>query len=315
MSAPVLLLASLLCFGKVPAGAQEAENQGIKVYGTLDGVIYKSNLDGSGEQKLTEGDGPALSPDQRHMAFTRDRNLHLLDLETGEESALVEYDPDDPEKANRHIVAPIWHPRGSTIFFNMESVFLLDIYAVEKDGTNFRLVVGGGGLYDFLSWPGPFSPDGHYLLYTDCHDACQTLRVVDLRTGNRVRLSERTSYGAWAPNGRHIAFGGGADEENGKVWPGLFVADPGGAQVRTVLEDVRVGALSWSSDSRRIAFTQVNDGGATGAAGGIYAVGLDGTGKRSREGHFDKWEHTLDSTTAGSGTSERTWGDVKEEQR
>ena len=52
----LLLLASLFCFGGMPAGAQEEENQGIKVYG-IKGVIYKSNLDGSGEQRLTEGYG------------------------------------------------------------------------------------------------------------------------------------------------------------------------------------------------------------------------------------------------------------------
>ena len=317
MKALVLLLASLLCLGEMPAGAQDQESEGIKVYGKK-GVIYKSNLDGSGEQKLTEGTGPALSPDQNTVAFTKSGELYLLDLATMVEEILVEYGPGDPGKADWPLAAPFWHPRGSTIFVNAVGLFRSDIYAVEKDGTNFRLVVGGGaagGLYDFLSWPGPFSPDGHYLLYTDCHDACETLRVVDLRTGNRVRLSERTSYGAWAPNGRLIAFGGGADDLNGKVWPGLFVADPGGAQVRTVLEDVWVDQLSWSSDSRRIAFTQVGDGGTLGVPGGIYEVGLDGTGMRSRDAHFDKWEHALDSTTAGSGTSERTWGQVKEELR
>ena len=306
MIAPVLLLASLLCFGGMPTRAQEQETQGIEVY-VREGVIYKSNLDGSGEQRLTEGRGPALSPNLKYVAFKKNGDLYLLDLETGEEEILVEYDPD---VINASIAAPFWHPDGGTIFFNMENLFLVDIYAVEKDGTNFRLVVGGGGLYDWLSWPGPFSPDGHYLLYTDCHDACETLRVVDLRTGNRVRLSERTSYGAWAPNGRLIAFGGGPDHDYGKVWPGLFVADPGGAQVRTVLEDVRVDALSWSSDSRRIAFTEVSDGGATGSSGGIYEVGLDGTGKRSRDAHFDKWEHDLPSTVV----EERTWGQIKKEQ-
>ena len=221
-----------------------------------------------------------------------------------EEKILVEYDPD----IGRSIGGPIWHPRGSTIFFNMESVFLSDIYAIEKDGTNFRLVVAGGGVFDSLSWPGPFSPDGRKLPYTDCHDECETLRVVDLDTSNRTRLSERTSYGAWAPNGRYIAFG----DARG---PGLFVADPGGTQVRQVLEDVQVDALSWSPDSRRIAFTQMSDG-ATGASGGIYEVELDGTGKRAREAHFDKWEHALDSTTVvGDQPSEKTWGQVKNEQR
>ncbi len=304
MKALVLLLASVMCFGGMPAGAQEEENQGIKVYGR-GGVIYKSNLDGSGEQRLTEGRRPALSPDQRHVAFSRNKRLYLLDLQTMEEKILVDYDPENPAS----ITGLIWHPRGSTTFFNMVSVFLSDIYAVEKAGTNFRLVVGGGGMYDFLSWPGPFSPDGRKLLYTDCHDDCEALRVVDLDTGNRTRLSERTSYGAWAPNGSYIAFG----DARG---PGLFVADPRGAQVQQVLEDAQVGrAISWSSDSQRIAFTTKRDQ-VTGASGGIYEVGLDGTGKRSRDAHFDAWEHALDSgTVVGDQPSEKTWGQVKNEQR
>ena len=304
MKALLLLLASLYCFGGMPAGAQEEENQGIKVYGR-GGVIYKSNLDGSGEQRLTEGHEPDLSPDQRHVAYYRNRSLYLFDIETMEEKILVEID------TGRSAASPVWHPRGSTIFFNRAGVFLYDIYAVEKDGTNHRLVVDGGGLYDFLSWPGPFSPDGGHLLYTNCHDDCESLRVVDLDTGNRTELSGRTSYGAWAPNGRHIAFG----DARG---PGLFVADPGGAQVQTVLEDVQVGDLSWSPDSARIAYTQLGGVESPGVRGedAVYEVGLDGTGKRSREAHFDKWEHALDSTTVvGDQPSAKTWGQVKKDQR
>ena len=296
-----LLLLALYCFGGMPAGAQEEEDPRIKVY-RREGVIYKSNLDGSGEQRLTEGNLPALSPDQRFTVFSKDLDMYLLDLGTMEEKILVEWE------GGRIPSDFFWHPDGGTIFFNMENVFLSDIYAIEKDGTNFRLVVMGGGMYDFLSWPGPFSPDGRKLLYTDCHDDCESLRVVDLDTGNRTRLSERTSYGAWAPNGSYIAFG----DARG---PGLFVADPGGTQVREILDNVQVGALSWSSDSRRIAFTQVSDG-ATGASGGIYEVELDGTGLRSRDAHFDKWEYSLDftATVVAPQTLERTWGQVKKDQ-
>ena len=155
MRAPVLLLASLLCFNKVPAGAQEEENPEIKVYGTLDGVIYKSNLDGSGEQKLTDGYVPALSPNQRYVAFKKNRDLYLLDLETGEEEILVEYDPD---VINASIADPLWHPDGGTIFFNMANLFLVDIYAVERDGTNFRLVVGGEDCTTGCPGPAPSLP-------------------------------------------------------------------------------------------------------------------------------------------------------------
>ena len=149
-----------------------------------------SNLDGSGEQRLTEGAGPALSPDQRYVAFTRSGSLYLFDLETMEEKTLLD------RGDGRAIVYPIWHPDGDTIFFLRETVFDSDIYAIQKDGTNPRLVVKGGGWYEHLFWPGPLSPDGGHLLYTDCHDDCAGLLVLDLETGNRVSLSDQAGYGA-----------------------------------------------------------------------------------------------------------------------
>ena len=127
---------------------------------------------------------------------------------------------------------------------------------------------------------------------------------MDLDTGTRTRLSERTNYGAWSPNGSYIAFG--------DAWgPGLYYADPAGTQVRKVLDNVESDALSWSSDSQRIAFTIREGDGGTGASGEIYEVELDGTGKRSREAHFDAWEHDLPSTVE----VKKTWGQVKKEQR
>ena len=66
-----------------------------------------------------------------------------------------------------------------------------------------------------------------------------------------------------------------------------------------------------TASSRGIAFTQVSDGGATDAPGGIYEVGLDGTGKQSRDAHFDGWEHAFSSTVV----VEKTWGQVKQATR
>ena len=303
MMALVLLLASLSCLGGQPARAQKGgKDQGFKVYERSE-KIYMSDLDGSGERKLAEGYSPALSPDRIHLAFGRNWNLYLLDLGTMEEEILVEYDENG---LNRGAFFPQWHPNGRTIFFNMANGFLVDLYSIDIDGTNIRSVVEGGGLY--YSWPNSFSPDGRKLLYSDCHDECYTLLVLDLDRSTHTCLSKRTDYGAWSPNGRHIAFG--------DVWgPGLFVADSGGWEVRQILENVDVGALSWSGDSTRIAFTR-RDEGATGASGTIFEVGLDGTGLQSREAHFDAWDYSPDSTTAVVPTlDERTWGQIKEDSR
>ncbi len=315
MKALVLLLASVLCFGGMPAKAQEeeTEDQGFKVYAKRE-VIYISNLDGSGERQLAQGYDPALSPDRTRMVYIRLSDLYLMDLETEEETLLL----DHTTIGGRSIQTPRWHPDGRTIFFDFVSVFLIDLWAVEIDGSNPRLLTKQGSLAN--AWPSPFSPDGRKLLYNDCFDECYTLLVLDLDdletvTGSsstdspsRTYLSKSTSYGAWSPDGAHIAFG--------DVWgPGLFVADSAGTQVREILDNVQIRFLSWSSDSRRIAFTQVSDG-ATGASDGIYEVGLDGTGKRSRDAHFDRWEHALDSgTVVGDQPSEKTWGQVKKEQR
>ncbi len=334
MKALVLLLAFLFCFGcemPVEAQAQEEEeagqDQGFKVYWEFvdddrEYVIYRSNLDGSGERELAVGYTPALSPDRTHMVYVRLADLYLMDLETEEETLLLDNRTISPS-GNAGAGHPKWHPDGETIFFDLGSIaHLLDLYSIKKDGTNLRLLAKQGSLAN--AWPSPFSPDGRKFLYNDCFDECYTLLVFDLDdldtvTGSsstdspsRTYLSKSTSYGAWSPDGGHIAFG--------DVWgPGLFVADSAGAQVRELLDNVQVGALSWSSDSRRIAFTQVSDG-ATGASGGIYEVGLDGTEKRSRDAHFGAWEHALDSTTVvgdqpSDQPSEKTWGQVKKEQR
>ena len=328
MKALVLLLACLSYLGGLPVWAQEeGENQGIKVYWKFvdddrEYVIYLSYLDGSGERELAVGNSPALSPDQNTVVYVRISDLYLMDLDTEVETLLFD---NATYSTNMGAGYPHWHPNGRTIFFDFGSLALENLWAIESDGTNPRRIMADGFLA-LGSWPSPFSPDGRKFLYTDCFDECATLGVVDLDavTGStdtsfpRTRLSRRTDYGAWSPDGRYVAFGASSEHWRG---PGLFVSDVDG-QVQTVLEDVQVGSISWSLDSARIAFTQVGESlgptGNTGAieVGSIYEVDLDGTGLRSRDAHFEKWEFASDSTPTAVGlTSERTWGQVKREQR
>ena len=243
------------------------------------------------------------------MVFGRLSDLYLMNLETMKETLLLDR---TTINVNRGVAVPRWHPDGRRIFFDFANTgFLIDLYSIQMDGTSLRLIMEQASL-SFESWPSPFSPDGRYLLYTDCFDQCYTLLIFDLDTAaganatspTRTYLSKRTNYGAWSPDGRHIAFG--------DAWgPGLSVADVLG-KARQVLDDVEVGALSWSANSQRIGFTR-RDEEAAGASAAIYEVGLDGTGLQSRAAHFDAWEYAPDSATV-SGTRGKSWGEVKQEQ-
>ena len=261
MKALVVLLASVLCLGGLPAKAQEAEqDQEIKVYEKIIRpekrfMIYLSNLDGSGERELVEGSYPSLSPDQKHVAFVRESSLYRLEIETMAEKILL--DNEEAYLLNRDPGIPQWHPDGRTIFFNMSNVFLVDLYSIEIDGTKFQEIRKGAGLpLAYRVWPTPFSPDGRKLLYNDCFDQCFTLLVLDLDSGTSVEISPHTDYGAWSPDGQKIAYG--------SVWnPGLFVSTVSGSLKQKVLGDdafsdrYRVGDMSWSPDGSKIAFTKI----------------------------------------------------------
>ena len=318
MKALVVLLASVLCLGGLPAEAQEAaQDQGIKVYRKIirpekRSMIYLSNLDGSGERELVEGSYPSLSPDQKHVAFVRESSLYRLEIETMAEKILL--GNEDAYLLNRDPGNPHWHPDGRTIFFDMGNVFLVDLYSIEIDGTKFQEIRKGAGVpLSYRVWPTPFSPDGRKLLYNDCFDQCYTLLVLDLETGTSVEISPHTDYGAWSPDGQKIAYG--------SVWhPGLFVSTVDGSLKQKLLGDAfsdrsRVGDISWSPDGSKIAFTRIEPDTfeRSGEPLGIYEVNADGSGLRERDSHYPKWRYALFSQATSIDPS--SWGRIKKDHR
>ena len=101
-------------------------------------------MDGSSERLLAEGYEPALSPDRNHVVYVKNANLYLMYLGTEEETLLL-----DTATINVNMGAhlPRWHPNGRTIFFDfVYTSLVIDLYAVESDGTNSRLLMENGSL-------------------------------------------------------------------------------------------------------------------------------------------------------------------------
>ncbi len=295
-------------------GVAGAQGQGIKVYGDIDfersrRVIYISDADGSGARELTEGHSPSLSPDQKQVAFGgADRftaGLWVMDLESGEKRWLldsIKFAEMLGESGPSSVRQIRWSPDKKLIFFDWVSGFMIDLYVINVDGTNPRLVVKGGSLAA-SSWPSFLSPDGRKLLYNTCFDECFTLFVLDLDTGERVQLSDRSEVGSWSPDGRRVAFG----DAFGR--PGLFVADVvTGEQVDVLSGAGRVDAavrISWSADGQRLAYTRLDE---SAGAEEVYEVGLDGRGLKGRAVHFPAY-----AVAATTVVDPASWGTVKQQ--
>lgn len=180
-----------------------------------------------------------------------------------------------------------------------------DLWIMDADGTNQRLLVGGlvalqGGVdtgvvaldleqqveedpryvgpVDTAEYRPSFSPDGTKVLFTrHLGYANQSIWVaaVDGRTAPKMVVDNAT-YAHWGPDGR-IAYV--SDPANGGQ---IVVANAEGKHARTIT-DVGGVAPQWSPDGRRIVYTSFADG-----PGKIFVINADGTGNRQVEGDVPK---------------------------
>jgi Tol biopolymer transport system component len=210
ISTPVVTAAS------VPAA--QVYGDGLIAY-SADEQIYIMHADGSGVTLLISGTlgvlnrYPALSPDGRRLAFTRDderRNQHTL--------YIIGIDGSNLQRLTESPVAlgePSWSPDGSQIAFvrgydttyggyaNVTScgqeIYVIDV----ATGKQENLTKGEGGTDP--TW----SPDGTRIAFTSARDGDFEIYTM-ASDGKEVKQLTDTSWAeaepAWSPDGKLIAY-------------------------------------------------------------------------------------------------------------
>ncbi len=233
----------------------------------IDSDVYLLDVDGSGEERLTDGPGldgfPAWSPDGDRIVFTSDRDgnweLYVMNAD-GTRQRRLTHTPEEDEGM------PAWSPDGQRIAFVVGPLGgSPTIHAMDADSENRGRLVEG-------NWPS-WSPDGRYVAYTGGSQGSERIYAMNA-DGSRPRpltTGRYDSEGAWSPDGARIAFASERDED-GEIY--VMNADGTGEKRLTDISGHDHWPPSWSSDGKRIAFT--SDGRV--GVGDIYAMNADGSG-------------------------------------
>jgi Tol biopolymer transport system component len=144
--------------------------------------------------------------------------------------------------------APRWSPDGRELAFQTrDTTGIGTIWIVSRDGTGLRSLAPPGT----DSWGDPdWSPDGTHLVHIrrSVSTGLSDVYVMDT-TGHaeqRLTMSESVQLGpAWSPDGKWIAWSNGTTIE-------LWIMRPDGTEAHMLTSG---GDLSWSPDSRRIAYS------------------------------------------------------------
>ena len=125
--------------------------------------LYQSrwvvNDDGSNLTRLTRGAAarqPAPSPGGKLVAFIRDDDVWVVDVETGALTNLT-------GTVNRLELMPAWSPSGKQIAFVLEELANQDLYIMNADGTEVTRLTDSQTYMEFAP---RWSPDGKRIAFT-----------------------------------------------------------------------------------------------------------------------------------------------------
>jgi Tol biopolymer transport system component len=219
---------------------------------------------------------PKWSPDGKFLAMTRDRQLVIRTVETGEEREFP-MNLITPNALNNNLVPLLsgWFPDGRSVLISGQDTqgkgaFIR--YYIDPPQAVVVPVTGTRWIRQSIS------PDGNTVYTADSNNQSQIL-AVNVATGATVNVAKAGDGFALSPDGRQFAYITGGQEKDT-----LYVIGVNGGEPRKVTEFVRplrARALVWSSDGRHFlvsdrssAFWVTVDSGTIQNAG-ITDVGFD----------------------------------------
>jgi TolB protein len=147
--------------------------------------IYLMNADGSSIRPLVDGRTPAWSPDGSSIAFSRiDDGIYLIDTDCCHLYRLT----DSSQHGWDHY--PVWSPDGSLTLFGSnlhqpEWSAAESVYVMGTDGSGISSLSEVWGMPPY-AW----SPDGHWIIYTQSFGTDAKLYIMDNQGFNVRPLME-----------------------------------------------------------------------------------------------------------------------------
>ncbi len=221
-------------------------NGRVLLYESLDGVNWDVNLaslDGSQKQPVAyQGNWASLSPDGKRVVYSGvDNQLHVRDLETGEDTIL--------EGAT-----------GYDLRVSHDGKFIAvvdkgNLNIIGLDRSNPRHIPINAVTFALAGW----SSDGTKVYITTPGPRGFTLQTIDILTSEVNDLfvledsSRKEPFATISPDGNWVAYRG---QEN----TGLYIVRTNGTGSRAVMERIplTVSSIAWSQDSKWLGISLAN---------------------------------------------------------